>query len=90
MKLARGGSTLSRNREFQREFLLLQDRPYTDPVTYDAQDGVPNVLIGSESSTPVSDEFSGPDWVQIDLGGDTEDADHLISPQEHLQIAMAR
>ena len=51
--------------------------------------------VGSESGTPVSDdndasgnEFSGRvDWVQIYLG---EDADHLISPQERLQIAMAR
>jgi arylsulfatase len=28
--------------------------------------------------------------VQIDLGEDAEDADHLISPEERLQIAMAR
>jgi arylsulfatase len=27
--------------------------------------------------------------VQIDLGEDAEDADHLISPEERLQIAMA-
>jgi arylsulfatase A-like enzyme len=54
--------------------------------------------VGSESGTPVSDdydtrgnEFSGRiGWVQIDLGEDAEDADHLISPQERLQIAMAR
>ena len=36
-------------------------------------------------------EFSGRvDWVQIDLGEDAEDADHLISPQERLRVAMAR
>jgi hypothetical protein len=29
-------------------------------------------------------------WVQIDLGDDAEDADHLISPEERLKIAMAR
>jgi arylsulfatase len=29
-------------------------------------------------------------WVQIDLGEDAEDADHLISPEERLRIAMAR
>ena len=52
----------------------------------------------SGSGTPVSDdygasgnEFSGRvDWVQIDLGEDAEDADHLISPQERLRVAMAR
>jgi len=30
------------------------------------------------------------DWVQIDLGKDAEDADHFISPEERLRIAMAR
>ena len=29
-------------------------------------------------------------WVQIDLGEDAEDADHLISPEERYRIAMAR
>jgi hypothetical protein len=28
--------------------------------------------------------------VQIDLGEDAEDADHLISPEERWHIAMAR
>jgi hypothetical protein len=28
--------------------------------------------------------------VQIDLGEDAEDSDNLISPQQRLQIAMAR
>jgi hypothetical protein len=54
--------------------------------------------VGSESGTLVSEdydaranEFSGRiRWVQIDLGEDAEDADHLISPQERLQIAMAK
>jgi hypothetical protein len=54
--------------------------------------------VGSESGTPVTgdygasgNEFSGRvDWVQIDLGEDAEDADHLISPQERLRVAMAR
>src|SRR5215210_1847429 len=54
--------------------------------------------VGSDSGTPVSDaydasgsEFSGRvDWVQIDLGEDAEDPDHLISPQERLRVAMAR
>lgn len=54
--------------------------------------------VGKESGTPVSEdydvranEFSGRiRWVQIDLGEDAEDSDNLISPQERLQIAMAR
>ena len=37
------------------------------------------------STSPV-----GCDWVQIDLGDDAEDADHLISPEERYRIAMAR
>ena len=28
--------------------------------------------------------------VQIDLGEDAEDADHLITPEERLRVAMAR
>ena len=54
--------------------------------------------VGSEGGTLVSEDydarankFSGRiRWVQIDLGEDAEDADHLISPQERLQIAMAK
>ena len=29
-------------------------------------------------------------WVEIDLGDDAQDADHLITPEERLSIAMAR
>jgi arylsulfatase len=54
--------------------------------------------LGSDSATPVSDDYGPKDsaftgrvrWVQIDLGEDAEDADHLISPEERLRIAMAR
>ena len=36
-------------------------------------------------------EFTGTvRWVQIDLDAAAEDADHLISPEERLRIAMAR
>ena len=54
--------------------------------------------LGTDSATPVTDDL-GPDelaftgrvkWVQIDLGDDAEDADHLISPEERYRIAMAR
>ena len=29
-------------------------------------------------------------WVQIDLGDDANDGDHLISPEERYRLAMAR
>jgi arylsulfatase len=54
--------------------------------------------VGSDGGTPVSDDY-GPKtsaftgrvrWVQIDLGEDAQDADHLITPEERLRIAMAR
>ena len=54
--------------------------------------------VGSDTATPVSDdygpknsEFTGSvQWVQLDLGEDAEDADHLITPEERLRVAMAR
>jgi arylsulfatase A-like enzyme len=54
--------------------------------------------LGSDSGTPVSDdlpveelEFNGKvRWVEIDLGDDAEDSDHLIGPEERLRVAMAR
>ena len=54
--------------------------------------------LGSDTGTPVTDDltseqtkFSGRvRWVQLDLGDDAADADHLISPEERLRIAMAR
>ena len=52
--------------------------------------------IGKETGSPVSpdygergNEFSGEvNWVQIDL--EKDDHDHLISPEERFQVAMAR
>ncbi len=52
--------------------------------------------VGKETGSPVSpdygptdNEFSGEvNWVQIDL--EKDDHDHLISPEERFQIAMAR
>jgi arylsulfatase len=54
--------------------------------------------LGSDSGTPVSDDLTADElafngrvrWVEIDLGDDAEDADHLITPDERLKIAMAR
>ena len=61
--------------------------------------GAPNVLvILLDSASPVSTDYAGESsvftgrvsWVQIDLGDDAQDADHLITPEERLRVAMAR
>ncbi len=54
--------------------------------------------VGSDTATPVSDDYGPRDseftgkvrWVQLDIDESAEDVDHLISPEERLQIAMAR
>ncbi|ROS77727.1 arylsulfatase [Curtobacterium sp. PhB130] len=54
--------------------------------------------VGSDTGTPVSDDydsrgsvFTGSiDRVQIDLGDDANDADHLISPEERMRIITTR
>ena len=53
--------------------------------------------VGSDLHTPVSDdyapqgnEFNGRiEWVQIDLGDDAEDADHYITDEERMRVAMS-
>jgi arylsulfatase A-like enzyme len=54
--------------------------------------------IGSDSATPVSDDYGSRDsvfrgkinWVQIDIAEAADDFDHLITPEERLRVAMAR
>jgi arylsulfatase A-like enzyme len=54
--------------------------------------------VGRDTASPVSDDYNGEasvftgkvNWVQIDLGDDAEDADHLITADERLRVAMAR
>jgi arylsulfatase len=54
--------------------------------------------IGYESGTTVSPDYTAHtsrfngtiNFVQIDLDKDAQDADHYISPDERLRIAMAR
>jgi Sulfatase len=54
--------------------------------------------VGSDSATPVSDDYGPKDsgftgrvgWVQLDIDAAAEDVDHLISPEERLHVAMAR
>ena len=67
----------------------------TIPMVFSADE---TTDLGSDSGTPVTDDFGPRDsafngkvkWVQIDLGADAEDADHLITPEERLRVAMAR
>ena len=54
--------------------------------------------VGRDTASPVSDDYEGEssvftgtvNWVQIDLGEDADDDDHLITPEERLRVAMAR
>jgi arylsulfatase len=68
---------LSQDQEIQREILPIPDRPYTGLVPYDAKD--------PDTSFPPIEPLRPPAGAPNVL-----DADHLISPEERLQIAMAR
>jgi arylsulfatase A-like enzyme len=54
--------------------------------------------LGRDTASPVSDDYTAEtsiftgkvNWVQIDIAEAAEDYDHLISPEERLQVAMAR
>jgi arylsulfatase len=54
--------------------------------------------VGADTATPVSDDYGPKDshftgrirWVRIDVDEAAEDADHVISPEQRLSIAMAR
>lgn len=67
----------------------------TQPMVFSADE---TTDVGADSATPVSDDYGPKDskftgrvkWVQIDLGADAEDADHLITPEERYRVAMAR
>src|SRR5688500_9724970 len=67
----------------------------TVPLVFSADE---TADVGRDTASPVSDDYDGEgsvftgtvNWVQIDLGEDAEDADHLISPDERLRVAMAR
>jgi hypothetical protein len=68
---------------------------HTQPMIFSADE---TADVGNETGTTVSDDYDAEssrftgtiNWVQIDLGDDADDADHLISPEERLRIAMAR
>ncbi len=67
----------------------------TVPMAFSADE---TTDVGNDTATPVTDDleegkahFGGRvRWVQLDLGEDAEDADHLISDEERYRIAMAR
>jgi arylsulfatase A-like enzyme len=67
----------------------------TVPMAFSADE---TTDLGADSGTPVTDDFVANDagfsgrvrWVQLDIGEDAADADHLISPEERYRIAMAR
>jgi arylsulfatase len=67
----------------------------TVPLVFSADE---TTDVGTDSATPVTDDLTTANvgftgqvrWVQIDLGDDAEDADHLISPEERYRIVMAR
>jgi len=68
------------------------------PRSRSSQRGNNRCHVGCDVGEPVSEDY-GPrgnaftgkvNWVQIDLGEDAEDADHLITPEERLRVAMAR
>jgi arylsulfatase A-like enzyme len=68
---------------------------HTQPLVFSADE---TADVGNETGTTVSDDYDAEssrftgtiNWVQIDLGDGAEDADHLISPEERLRVAMAR
>jgi arylsulfatase len=53
--------------------------------------------VGNDSAISVTDDFTAGEsafagrvrWVEIDTGEDAEDADHYITAEERLRIAMS-
>ena len=66
----------------------------TQPMIFSADE---TTDLGSDTATSVTDDFTSAEtrftgrvrWVQIDVGEDADDADHYITPEERLRIAMA-
>lgn len=66
----------------------------TEPIIFSADE---TCDVGFEAGSPVTYDYPTPhgkfsgdvNWVQIDVDKDAEDADHVISPEERLRVAMA-
>ncbi len=65
----------------------------TEPMVFSADE---TCDVGDEFGSPVTYDypadktFSGEvNWVELDLGKDAVNLDHLISPEERLRVAMA-
>ena len=66
----------------------------TQPMIFSADE---TTDLGSDTATSVTDDFTSTEtrftgrveWVQIDVGEDADDADHYITTEERLRIAMA-
>jgi arylsulfatase len=66
----------------------------TEPMLFSADETCDvGFQAGSPSSTdygPRDNEFSGEvNWVEIDIGKDAENLEHLITPEQRLSVAMA-
>jgi arylsulfatase len=67
----------------------------TVPMAFSADE---TTDVGSDTATPVTDDIAegGTEWngrvhwVELAIGDDAADSDHLISPEERYRIAMAR
>jgi arylsulfatase len=67
---------------------------HTQPMLFSADE---TADLGSDGGTTVSDDYTAEtsafggkiNWVQIDIGDDAADADHYITPEERLRVAMA-
>jgi arylsulfatase len=67
----------------------------TQPMVFSSDD---KTDVGTDLGTRVSDDYGPGDpkfngrieWVQIDLGKDADDHDHLITAEERWQLAVAR
>jgi len=89
--LAKGGTvTLYVDRKKAGEGRVEQ----TEPMVFSADETCDvGFQAGSPSSTdygPRGNRFSGEvNWVEIDIGTDSVNLDHLITPEQRLQLAMA-
>ena len=65
----------------------------THPILFSADE---TAEVGFDAGSQVSDRYSDSgssftgdiEWVQIDLGGDSQD--HLITPEDRMRVAMAK